>query len=740
MDSKAAGQGLSLVGATGVGVGAIVGGGVLALAGVAFAAAGPSAIVAFALNGLLAALTALSFAELSSRFPQSGGTYVHAKKVLSVEAAFLVGWVVWFASIVAAVLYAVGFAAFAVAGFEGLAEAAGRAAPAALHGRPVALLLALAAVAFHSLGLLRRPAGGGQLATVGKLVVFGALIAAGLWAMLGQPEGANAERLRPFFAGGAGGLLQAMGYTVIALQGFDLVAAVGGEVRDPVRNVPRAMLLSLGVALLVYLPLLLVTSTVGTPAGTTIRQLAAEDPATVIALAARGYLGAPGYWRGVVAGLLAMISALQANLFAASRVALAMARDRTLPEPLARVSAAGGTPRAAVVVTSIAVLVLLVVLPDVAAAGAAASLIFLVAFALAHATSVLARRRSGRPAPFAVPLFPLVPVAGALACVALALFQGFAVPAAGAVTGIWLLAGLALYVAVLAPRARTVDASAEAHDPDLAQLRGHASLVLVPIANPASTRALVGLASALTAPPIGRVLLLSVVRPPGRWRPGEMPPQLIDAQRVLGEALTESFALERTPEALVTISATPWQEIGRVARVHRCDSIVLGLPKLDEARLASDVEALASGLDCDVVVLRAQPGWRAGEARRILVPLGGRRDQSEVRARLLSHLQRSSPREITYSCALSPTASEAEIRRVRSELERLARDEVPAPASVEVVRADDVVAALARRSEDHDLVVLGMQRPRRRRKVFGTVPLQLARETACPLIIVGQRG
>ena len=51
-------------------------------------------------------------------------------------------------------------------------------------------------------------------------------------------------------------LIQAMGYTFIALQGFDLIAAVGGEVRDPDRNLPRSMYLSLGIALTIYLPLL----------------------------------------------------------------------------------------------------------------------------------------------------------------------------------------------------------------------------------------------------------------------------------------------------------------------------------------------------------------------------------------------------------------------------------------------------------------------------------------------------
>ena len=83
---------IGLLGATGVGVGVIVGGGILALFGVAFAAAGPAAILAFALNGFIAVLTALSFAEMSSAFPESGGTYTFARKVLSVRAAFVVEW------------------------------------------------------------------------------------------------------------------------------------------------------------------------------------------------------------------------------------------------------------------------------------------------------------------------------------------------------------------------------------------------------------------------------------------------------------------------------------------------------------------------------------------------------------------------------------------------------------------------------------------------------------------------
>jgi len=66
---------IGFLGATGIGVGAIVGGGILALAGVAFSLAGPSAIIAFALNGGIALITAVSYAEMSKAFPESGGAY-----------------------------------------------------------------------------------------------------------------------------------------------------------------------------------------------------------------------------------------------------------------------------------------------------------------------------------------------------------------------------------------------------------------------------------------------------------------------------------------------------------------------------------------------------------------------------------------------------------------------------------------------------------------------------------------
>jgi len=732
---------MGLLDATGVGVGAIVGGGVLALAGVAFATTGPSAILAFALNGGIALLTALSFSELASRFPESGGTYTYARKVLTVEAAFAVGWVVWFASVVAAVLYALGFAVFLVPVLKQVVLAAGGTPPGWLSARFAMLLYALAAVAFYTWRLMRSAAGGGQWETIGKLVMFTIVIAGGFWVLIAHPPGLEelSASFRPFLHKGGQGLVQAMGYTFIALQGFDLIAAVGGEVKRPERNIPRAMILSLAAALVIYLPLLFLVVGVGTP-GEPVSAAAARDPETLIAIAGRNFLGPTGYWLVVVAGLLSMLSALQANLLAASRFARTMATDRTLPRRFDRLSRGSGTPIPAIQLTAGTVAFVLVAIPDVAAAGAMASLVFLASFALAHAIAYLARKRAGSASPFLTSAFPLVPAVGGVACVALALFQSVAVPSAGALAALWLSLGAVLYVTQLAPGASVVDASAEALDPELLRLRGRSPLVLVPIANPASARTLVAMADAIAPHSVARVLLLSVVRPPEAWSGGELPQQLVDAQSILGGALSTAFEAELRPDALITVSEDPWREITRVAQHYRCESLLLGVGSLGKSLMTGPLEELMSQVEGDVVILRAPNDWNVDEVGKILVPAGGRRDQSPIRARLIGNFCRAAQREVTYLRVLPSTTDAAAERDARRELHKLARDEAPGVSTAAVTLGDDMVDEVVRRSGEADLLILGMQRLGRRRKVFGDKVLEIAQHTTCPLLMISRRS
>ncbi len=502
-------KGMSLFAATMVGVGAIVGGGILALSGVAFATAGAGALVAFAANGLIAALTALSFAELAAAFPQSGGTYTFAKKVVPVGTAFAVGWIVYFASVVAGVLYGLGFAAFTLAILQALMPEAS----ALLAGRWTMPLMAMAITLLLSWRLYRSADSSGSLINIIKLGVFAVLIFGGAAVFFQRGDAGDLERaFSPFLPFGLQGVVTAMGYTFIALQGFDLIASVAGEVKNASRNVPRAMLISLGIAIAIYIPLLTVVLVVGVPEGESVASWAQGREETVIADAAGRFLGPFGFWLVMLAGLLSMLSALGANLFAASRLAQAMARDRALPRSWQTNDARTGTPRNAILITAAVTLAILALLGDVSSAGAAASLIFLISFALVNLICLLARRRGRRKSGFRIPFYPWLPLTGLLACTSLAIFQGIAVPVAGAITAGWLLIGGFFYAFKLGQNARVFDAASEAADPELLALRGRNPLVLVPVANPASAEALAGLASRLASPHRGRVMLLNVIR------------------------------------------------------------------------------------------------------------------------------------------------------------------------------------------------------------------------------------
>jgi APA family basic amino acid/polyamine antiporter len=732
---------IGLLGATGLGVGAIVGGGILALAGVAFATTGPSAMVAFGLNGVIALLTALSFAEMASKFPESGGTYTFAKKVLSIEAAFTVGWVVWFASIVAAGLYAIGFAYFSLVMTSQLWSAAQGAAPDWMLSRHMQTGLAVATTIVLAIGLMRNPASSGQWVNVCKVIVFSVLILGGLWAVMRQPAVDTGAKLRPFFTSGFGGLIQAMGYTFIALQGFDLIAAVGGEIRAPAKTLPRAMFLSLGIALAIYLPLLFVMTTVGTPTGQKIETEAAADPEGVVAIAAQQYLGRFGYWSVIVAAVLSMFSALQSNLFAASRIARTMALDRTLPSTLSALHSKRGTPALAVAVTAALVSLIVMAVPDVGAAGAASSLIFLITFALAHWVAVLVRQRSARrPPPFRAPLYPAVPVVGGLACIALATFQGIMVPSAGIITIVWLSIGGLLFLGLFARRARLIDASVTAFDPELVTLRGRTPLVLVPVANPQNAEAMITLANALVPSDIGRVLMQNVVVAPTSWQPDDDSTPIEKSQTVVRELLRASAKLGIRIETLATISPQPMEEIARVARLHRCESVLLGLSEIHDSNHGTQLESLLGTLDANVVVLRSRNNCKLTDAKHILIPIAGRGDHEHLRAVLLNSLLRTMNREVTFLRVVPTSASNDEVRRARRNLSRLANDEIHQRCQIELLQSDDALAVVAERADTADLLILGVQRHGPRKKLFGRFTRQIAQRTECPIVVISRRG
>lgn len=136
---------LGVFDATMIGVGAMIGAGIFVLTGISMGQAGPAAVIAFALNGVVTLFTALSYAELSSAIPEAGGGYSFVKKVMPNSVAFASGWMLWFAYIVACSLYAKAFGSYFLEFFE-------QQLPAPTHA-VVGLLSPQVSIAFLTLGI-----------------------------------------------------------------------------------------------------------------------------------------------------------------------------------------------------------------------------------------------------------------------------------------------------------------------------------------------------------------------------------------------------------------------------------------------------------------------------------------------------------------------------------------------------------------------------------------------------------
>jgi len=208
----------------------------------------------------------------------------------------------------------------------------------------------------------------------------------------------------------------------------------------------------------------------------------------------------------------------------------------------------------------------------------------------------------------------------------------------------------------------------------------------------------------------------------------------------LGKSLHASFGGHLSPETLITISANPWDEIARVARVHRCESLILGLSRLEAPDVEKKVEELIGRVDADVVVLRSPTSWRLTDARRVLVPIGGRPDHSYLRARLFASLSRMSSTHLTYLRIVPLGTTDARHRRIERDMRTLAGDEAHGSYDLEVVSSGDPGGEIVTRAAKHDLVVMGMQRRSKGQKVFGDIPMRIAKETGVPLFLISRRG
>ncbi|BCW78761.1 MULTISPECIES: APC family permease [unclassified Arthrobacter] len=314
--------------ATAIGLGSMLGAGVFVVFAPAAALAGNLLVLSVLIAGVVAYCNAVASAALAAKYPTSGGTYVYGRNQLGEWPGFLAGW---------------GFVTGKTASCAAMALTFGSYV-ARDYAVPVAVAAVVALTGVNLLGITRTA----LLTRILLCMVLATLVFVAVAAWLG-PHTAAVLAGPP--SGNPAGVLPAAGLMFFAFAGYARIATLGEEVKDPTRAIPRAILAALAAAFAIYLLLaLLLLNHLGE------RLAASGTPLLDAVLDSRLAPAAPLVQAGAAA---ACLGALLALITGVGRTTLAMARERDLPGPLAKVGGTHTVPFVAELAVAVVVILLL---------------------------------------------------------------------------------------------------------------------------------------------------------------------------------------------------------------------------------------------------------------------------------------------------------------------------------------------------------------------------------------------
>jgi len=500
---------LSLSQAIMIGVASMIGGAIFVLVGPGISAAGPALIVAFLLNGVITLFTALTYAELGSALPATGGGYKWIREGLPRPNSYLSGWMAWFAHSIAGSLYAVAFGTF----FGHLLKSAEIIDDT--FGIPLEKLFAIIAIIIFAFVNIRGSSHTGKVGsaiTFTQLGIIGALVIAALAAMtFANPNWPT--NFQDFFPNGTSGLILAMGITFIAFEGYEIIAQAGDEIKKPKKNIPKAILISLGIVISVYVLFAFVfiggldPLQIGQPAWEFIGSYGELG----IIEAAEYYLPF-GALIVLAGGFVSTLAALNATTFAASRVSFAMGRNHDLPPAFSKLHQKYRTPFVSTICSAI-VMIVLAVLFDLTMIALAASVMFLFLFAQVNIACITIRRLAKERKlvyGFKTPFFPLIPIIGFSVVCLLAIYLLFSQPLSWAIAIVWIIIGFLIYKLYTSKREKQALAPL-VFNQEPSERKEHRILVVF---SKSTATKLAKIASALANQKDGEISFLSVITVP----------------------------------------------------------------------------------------------------------------------------------------------------------------------------------------------------------------------------------
>jgi amino acid transporter/nucleotide-binding universal stress UspA family protein len=748
-----------------IGVGAMIGAGIFVLTGMAAGVAGPALILVFLLNGVVTTLTALSYAELGSCFPEAGGGYLWVKQALPQPNGFLAGWMSWFAHAVACSLYAVAFGAFATK-ILSLVPAWHAVEGNQFATKVIAVLVTLAFAYINYRGAEET----GQVETIVtavKVLIIGAFTLTGLWTVFfHRPDWqASFSSVDQFMPQGIPGIAVAMGLTFIAFEGYEIIAQCGEEVRDPKRNIPRSIFISIAVVVPVYMLVGFVAlAGVTIPAdytGTAQTNWAYMGELKELAMihAAEEFMQFGGFLF-LIGGLFSTMSALNATIYSSSRVSFAMGRDHNLPAWFAKIHPLRKTPHLATAISAVLIIVMAVALP-IEEVASAADAMFLLLFVMVNIALInLRRNRPELDRGFKVPLVPFLPLVAIASNLVLAGFLFWHYKVGVGVTAVYILLGIVIYLVYARHK------EAEAKDVPTVYEEAEAVTqvdyrILTPVANPKSIPGLMKLARILAAYKKAELAILSVLKVPPQLPLSAATDELHESKALLRKAERAARPTAPKPKGkqqkpddadatppetlpvttLIKISHSVPLAISDAVQDKDIDLMVLGWRGRVKRRnyfFGDVLDATVFNAECDVAMLARPSAEFLEQAKRIVVPL--LTDYRTARLSLDVALAFTAHRQVPIVTLHVTPAPEMEHDDIVATLAKQVEDLQPqcdlSQIQQRIIHAKNICGTLLSEIRADDLVVVeAIPESVLNRNFFGEIPERLARELTCSVIL-----
>ena len=392
---------ISLTSAIAISIGGMLGSGIFVLPGIAAAKTGSSVWLAYLLAAICILPAALSKSELATAMPSSGGTYVYIERTFGPIFGTIAGIGLWLSLLLKSSFALVGFGAYLTV-LVNINEG---------FTRYAALFFLLVILFLNIFGIKK----------VGKVqivIVTISLIGLALILIFGIPN-VDEKLLKPVFANSNIGLVSTVAFVYISYAGVTKIAAIAGEIKNPSRNLPRAMMLSLFIMAAIYVSVAF--ALVGNIPMDTLKT-DIKPIYTISKLLGGTYIG----YIAAGVGVITLVSMANSGVLAASRFPFAMAIDKLLPSFMGKIHSKYLTPVVTIVITCI-VMAMVILFLDVEKIAKLASAFMVMMFITVNASVIVLRETATQwyNPPYRSPFYPFVQLFGIISGIILLALLGF---------------------------------------------------------------------------------------------------------------------------------------------------------------------------------------------------------------------------------------------------------------------------------------------------------------------------